>query len=123
MTVLVVLEGFVILVLAVLVVGLLRSHAEILRSLHDLGAGEGGSHDTQDTPRVREGLAKPKAGSIDAVDVAGVRPGGGAGKVTLVGPQPTKQFPKNPADRPDSAHRPSSGGWPVVEWKEESVTL
>jgi hypothetical protein len=89
MTVLVVLEGFVILVLAVLVVGLLRSHAEILRSLHDLGAGEGGSHDTQDTPRVREGLAKPKAGSIDAVDVAGVRPGGGAGKVTLVGPQPT----------------------------------
>ena len=41
MTVLVVLEGFVILVLSVLVVGLLRSHAEILRSLHDLGAGEG----------------------------------------------------------------------------------
>jgi hypothetical protein len=89
MTVLVVLEGFVILVLSVLVVGLLRSHAEILRSLHDLGAGEGGSHGTQDTPRVLEGIAQPKAGSINAVDIAGVRPGGGAGKVTLVGPQPT----------------------------------
>jgi hypothetical protein len=89
MTVLVVLEGFVILVLSVLVVGLLRSHAEILKSLHDLGAGEGGTHSSQQTPRVREGLAQPKAGSIDAVDIAGVRPGGGAGKVTLVGPQST----------------------------------
>lgn len=39
MTALVVLEGVVILVLALLVVGLLRSHAEILRRLHDLGAG------------------------------------------------------------------------------------
>ena len=89
MTVLVVLEGFVILVLSVLVVGLLRSHAEILKSLHDLGAGEGGSDGTQQTPRVREGIAQPKAGSINAVDIAGVRPGGGAGKVTLVGPQST----------------------------------
>ena len=89
MTVLVVLEGFVILVLAVLVVGLLRSHAEILRSLHDLGAGEGGNHDSHSTPRVRSDLAQPRTGSIDAVDVAGARPGGGAGKVTLVGPQST----------------------------------
>ena len=89
MTVLVVLEGFVILVLSVLVVGLLRSHAEILRSLHELGAGEGITHSTQQEPRVREGIAQPKAGSIDAVDIAGVRPGGGAGKVTLVGPQST----------------------------------
>jgi hypothetical protein len=37
MTVLVVFEAVVILLLAVLVVGLLRSHAEILRALHDLG--------------------------------------------------------------------------------------
>ncbi|MCU1357529.1 MAG: hypothetical protein JWM89_2947 [Acidimicrobiales bacterium] len=39
MTVLVVVEGVVIAVLALLVVGLLRSHAEILKRLHDLGAG------------------------------------------------------------------------------------
>ncbi len=39
MTVVVVVEGLVILILAVLVVGLLRSHAEILRRLHELGAG------------------------------------------------------------------------------------
>lgn len=37
MTILVLVEGLVILLLAVLVVGLLRSHAEILRALHDLG--------------------------------------------------------------------------------------
>lgn len=39
MVVLVILQGVVLLVLAVLVVGLLRSHAEILRRLHELGAG------------------------------------------------------------------------------------
>lgn len=39
MTALVIIEGLVIAVLALLVVGLLRSHAEILRRLHDLGAG------------------------------------------------------------------------------------
>jgi hypothetical protein len=89
MTVLIILEGFVIVVLAVLVVGLLRSHAEILRSLHALGAGEDGSHGSSATPRVRSDIAQPKPGSIEAVDIAGVRPGGGAGKVTLVGPQST----------------------------------
>jgi len=89
MTILVVLEGFVLLVLAVLVIGLLRSHAEILRGLHELGVGEGGGHRSHDVPRVRTGLAKPRAGKIEAVDIAGVRPGGGAGKVTLVGPQAT----------------------------------
>ena len=39
MLTLVILEGLVIAVLGVLVVGLLRSHAEILRRLHELGAG------------------------------------------------------------------------------------
>ncbi|MCU1499157.1 MAG: hypothetical protein JWM47_3110 [Acidimicrobiales bacterium] len=39
MTVVVVIEGVVIAVLAMLVVGLLRSHAEILKRLHQLGAG------------------------------------------------------------------------------------
>lgn len=39
MTAVVVAEGLVIALLALLVVGLLRSHAEILRRLHDLGAG------------------------------------------------------------------------------------
>jgi len=50
MTVLVVLEGVVIAVLALLVVGLLRSHAEILKRLHDLGAGV--DADARPTPAV-----------------------------------------------------------------------
>ena len=33
--------GVVVLLLAVLVAGLLRSHADILKALHDLGAGVG----------------------------------------------------------------------------------
>jgi hypothetical protein len=41
MLTLVILEGIVILLLAVLVAGLLRSHAEILRTLDRLGAGDG----------------------------------------------------------------------------------
>lgn len=39
MTFVVVAEGFALAALALLVVGLLRSHAEILKRLHDLGAG------------------------------------------------------------------------------------
>ncbi len=39
MTALVVLEGIVLVLLCVLVAGLLRSHATILRKLHELGAG------------------------------------------------------------------------------------
>ncbi len=89
MTVLVVLEGFVILILAVLVVGLLRSHAEILRELHRLGLSEDGDHQHGSAPAVRDGIARPRAGSIDAVDIAGARPGGGAGKITMAGPQST----------------------------------
>ncbi len=46
MTALLVIEGLAIILLGVLVVGLLRSHAEILRSLHQLGAGDiGGGHE------------------------------------------------------------------------------
>lgn len=41
MLALVILEGIVILLLAVLVAGLLRSHADILRTLDRLGAGDG----------------------------------------------------------------------------------
>lgn len=43
MTAVVIAEGLAILLLSVLVLGLLRSHAEILRALHDLGAGVGES--------------------------------------------------------------------------------
>ncbi len=55
MTALMVLLGLVVLLLAVLVVGLLRSHADILRALHRLGVGEDfeHTHDATPTPRAR----------------------------------------------------------------------
>lgn len=44
MTAILVAQGIAILLLAILVVGLLRSHADILRSLHKLGVGEDFEH-------------------------------------------------------------------------------
>lgn len=61
MTALLVIEGLAIVLLGALVVGLLRSHAEILRSLHQLGAGEGNeqTHSFSTTPRPRLGSDAP----------------------------------------------------------------
>ncbi len=82
MTGLVIAEAVAIALLGLLVAGLLRSHAEILRALHDLGGGSGGadhSHSAPasatakvvselDFPGVREGIAPPR--SVDVTDAA-----------------------------------------------------
>jgi len=47
MTAVLIIEGIAIILLAVLVVGLLRSNADVLRALHELGAGEPGSEGAQ----------------------------------------------------------------------------
>jgi hypothetical protein len=60
-TVLVTIEAVVLALLAVLVVGLLRSHAEILRRLHQLGAGSDGDDST----------GSPAAGRAGAVEAGG----------------------------------------------------
>ena len=73
---LVVLEAVVIAVLAVLVFGLLRSHADILRSLHRLGAGE--DLEAAAVPfGPGRGCRLPDRGTA-AADLSGSRPGGGA---------------------------------------------
>ncbi|HEX6219791.1 MAG TPA: hypothetical protein VF115_01725 [Acidimicrobiia bacterium] len=59
MTALLIIEGFAIILLGVLVVGLLRSHAEIIRSLHQLGAGsdhEASAAESFARPRPRPSL-------------------------------------------------------------------
>jgi hypothetical protein len=56
MTALLVIEALAIVILGVLVVGLLRSHAEILRSLHQLGAGVAEAHDHASPPSPRPRL-------------------------------------------------------------------
>jgi hypothetical protein len=83
-TVLVVLEALALLLLGVLVAGLLRSHAEILRALHDLGVGVG------DPSSATAGDFVPRpddAASLHgrAVDVTGTAPTGDALAVAVAG--------------------------------------
>jgi hypothetical protein len=89
MVALVVILALVVVLLAVLVAGLLRSHADILTSLHDLGVGvgevsESPGHDHGDTNRpvavpLTMGPSLPAdRDATSAPAVAGVTPGGDA---------------------------------------------
>ena len=82
MIALVVVVTFVVLVLGVLVAGLLRSHADILRSLHELGVGVGDPavSEQQSTPPVVTGQSLVGA---PVQDVAGVTPAGDARAVSV----------------------------------------
>ncbi len=87
MLVLVILEGVVLALLAVLVVGLLRSHAEILRRLHELGAGAYGDDvapDAGSRMRTQPGVAEPRGTVTAAHDVSGTTPGGSSVAVSVV---------------------------------------
>ena len=83
--------GAVVLLLAVLVAGLLRSHADILKALHDLGAGvgdpTGDTHGHGAGPSTAAGAQVPLTmgptlaadrDSTSAPTLAGVTPGGDA---------------------------------------------
>ncbi len=90
MTALVVTLAVVVALLVVLVAGLLRSHAEILRTLHDAGLGHDADTDAAPTgpPRRRAGgaPATPVSGpSPEASDLAGVTPDGDAIAVGVLG--------------------------------------
>ncbi len=63
MTAVVIVLAFVVALLAFLVVGLLKSHADILRALHDLGVNLDEEHGPDHTFRLREtsGSAPPTA--------------------------------------------------------------
>ena len=73
MTALVVALTVAVALLAILVVGMLRSHAEILRKLHDLGAGDGAAP-FQTAP----GVTEPRMTGNAAFDISGATPAGGA---------------------------------------------
>ncbi|MPY96192.1 MAG: hypothetical protein GEV08_24945, partial [Acidimicrobiia bacterium] len=80
----VLIQTVVILVLGVLVAGLLRSHAEILRALHRLGAGEGDvavAGPRSLAPRPATGASAGEA----AFDVGGTDPWGSAVHVGVAG--------------------------------------
>jgi hypothetical protein len=73
MTTILVLETLAILLLAILVAGLLRSHAEILRRLHDLGVGYG-----DEAPARAPGALAARAPHGHAPPITGTSPGGDA---------------------------------------------
>jgi hypothetical protein len=92
MTVLVVIEAVVLALLVLLVAGLLRSHAEILRTLHDMGAGRDPTAAPATSPVAAPTLARTPARDPfpPAADVVGTAPGGDAVAVGIAGsPQPT----------------------------------
>ena len=94
MAVLVTLLAVVLALLALLVAGLLRSHAEILRALHGLGVDldpdrvDGGARDGSSTavgaPTVRRSEV-PRRASREGADVAGVTPDEDAVSVAVTG--------------------------------------
>lgn len=86
MTAVVVGLGFVVALLTVLVLGLLRSHAEILREIHDLREGTGTAGPLT-SDRVRPGVSLPRGTNAAALgaDVIGVDPEGDAVKVAVSG--------------------------------------
>ncbi len=93
MTVLVIILTLVIALLAVLVAGLLRSHAEVLRALHELGVSLDPDDadaaftagDTTIDLRTRPGVAAPRATVGGPSDVVGLTPDGGLVNVGVTG--------------------------------------
>lgn len=91
MVALIVVQTLAIILLGVLVAGLLRSHADILRRLHELGDGAQPDAAADDHGfRVQPGLATPNEGFADAADLSGVTPWDEAIGISVIGtPQRT----------------------------------
>lgn len=89
LTAVAIIEGVAILLLGLLVAGLLRSHADILRALHELGAGQNGELGAGAGTPVQLGSRAGRAGgghgATAAVDVAGVAPDGEAVSIGVSG--------------------------------------
>lgn len=81
MAVLVALLGCVLLPTLVLVAGLLRSHAEILRTLHDLGV-DLDPHPSV-TPKFDAMVPRPRTGAREAVDIVGTTPAGDVATIAV----------------------------------------
>jgi len=80
MTAVLIIEAVAIVLLAVLVIGLLRSHAEILRALHDLGVREPSTAPANGTFEPR-----PRTSDHGATDVAGLSLAGSAVHIGITG--------------------------------------
>ncbi len=88
MLALVVVEGVAILLLGLLVAGLLRSHAEILRALHELGASLDPDADrarTAGPASVQIGARRPVDADATAYDIAGTTLNDDVAALAIVG--------------------------------------
>lgn len=83
MTAVLIIEAIAIGLLAILVVGLLRSHAEILRALHDLGVRQVG--DEAPNPGVLR--PRPRTASNGVADISGSTPSGSTRHIGVTGIQ------------------------------------
>ena len=100
MTVLVVLESIVLALLIALVVGLLRTHAEVLRRLHELGAGiyetdASGITQADLAGRVADGVTAPRPESAvraEVVDSSG-SPSSSAVSIAVAGDERSRCWP------------------------------
>jgi hypothetical protein len=84
-TALIVAEAVALALLAILVAGLLRSHAEIIRALHRLGVDVEGGGGPPGELRVELGVARPRSSAEPAFDMVGTTPGGEALAIGVVG--------------------------------------
>ncbi len=89
MAILVTALAVAVLLLGVLVAGLLRSHAEILKALHELGAGIGEESSAGAMPdfQVQQGLPAPGVTVTEAHDIVGTTTGDEAVAIGIVGAQ------------------------------------
>jgi hypothetical protein len=87
MTALVAIETVALALLALLVAGLLRSHAEILRALHDLGVGIGdpSAPDTPASLPPRPTPAPTRSPGAWAADISGRTPAGDVVALAVAG--------------------------------------
>lgn len=84
MVALVTILAVVVTLLALLVAGLLRSHAEIIRALHELGADL--DPDSTEPPRVSRQVPRvPRRDDRRATDIVGQTPDGDAASIGVVG--------------------------------------
>lgn len=85
MTALVVIEGIVIALLVVLVAGLLRSHADILRKLESLGAGDDAANSIVRSSRPEIALTPMRTEPASVTSISGPTPFGDNASVALAG--------------------------------------
>lgn len=87
MTALIVILILVVLLLGVLVAGVLRSHAEIMRTLHDMGMREDGTfaESPRNAPLTQPGVSPPRTSDAPGVDITGTKPDGSPRQISVVG--------------------------------------